>query len=247
VVVNRAFARRYLAGGALGAQLPMSLGYGDDPRQATVIGVVDDVRYVMPGQAVHPEMYYSFRQLHGTLPVPVVTVVARPTGDASGLAAALRSAIGEVDRGLAPDSVMWLGQRIVARLVQPRLYATLVGMFAFLALVIAAVGLFGVLSYTVAQRSRELALRAALGAAPSELLRLVLRQGLAAAGAGVGAGALGSLVLARSISALVPGVGGADALTSLGATSLLLAAAVVACAAPARRAARLDPLRALRG
>jgi len=245
-IVNRAFARRYLPSGALGAQLPMALGYGNDPRYAAVVGVVDDVRYVTATEPARPEIYYCFRQLQGRLPVPVVTVVARASGDTLVPAAALRWAIASADPALAPDSIVRLGDRIVTSLARPRLYAILVGAFASLALAIAAVGLFGVLSYTVAQRTRELAVRAAVGAGPSDLLRLVLRQGLAVCAAGLAVGTLCGVLLSRSLSALWTGVAGTDALAFVAAPSVLLAVAAAASALPAARAARVDVMQALR-
>ena len=131
-------------------------------------------------------------------------------------------------------------------LARPRLYAALVGSFAFVALAVTGVGLFGVLSYTVAQRTRELALRAALGARRRDLVSLVLRQGLGVAVIGIGAGLAASSWLATFVATLLYGVDPADATTYVSVPLVLLAVATAACIVPALRAARLDPIRALR-
>src|SRR5206468_6605734 len=126
------------------------------------------------------------------------------------------------------------------------LYAILLGGFAVFALVVAAVGLFGVLSYGVAQRSRELAVRTALGARPVDIVRLVLGHTLAVTGVGLAAGLLGSLALTRAIGSLLYGITPHDGITYVGVSMILIVVAAAASFGPARRAARLDPLRALR-
>jgi len=246
VVVNRAFARRYLDDSPLDERLPMGLGYGDTQVDAAVVGVVDDVRYPTAGDTSQPEMYYSYRQLGGRLTVPVVTLIVRTSGDPAALAPVLRTVIRDADRGLVPDAVMTLEDRMMRSLARPRLYAVLLGTFAALAVAVAAVGLFGVLSYSVAQRSRELAVRSALGARRLDIVTLVLRQGLAVTIAGLVAGLLGSLALTRSIETLLYGVTTHDAVTYVVVPALLLLVAAVACLFPARDAARVDPWRALR-
>jgi predicted permease len=246
VVVNRTFARRYLGSSPLGAQLPMGVGYEMDGREATVIGVVDDVRYLTSVEPPPPEMYFSYRQLNGRVKVPVVTFLLRSEGDTAWLASAIRLAIRQADARLVADAVMRMDDRVMRGLARPRLYAILLGSFAVLALLIAAVGLFGVLSYVVAQRSREFALRTALGARPLDILRLVLQQGIAATGTGIAAGLVVAVALTRSIAALLYGVTPYDGLTFVTVPAAVLLVAAGACAAPALRAARLHPMSALR-
>lgn len=248
VIVNRTFAQRYLGDAPLGVRLPMA-GYSPtgESVESTVIGVVDDVRYLTAGPVSQPELYYSHRQLAGRLPVPVVTLLVRTSDDPAPLAQAIRTAIREADASLAPDAVRTLEERLMTTLARPRLYAVLLGGFAAFALAIAAVGLFGVLSYTVAQRSRELALRTALGARQVDIVSLVLRQGLAVTAAGLIAGVTGSLWLTRAIATQLYGVTTNDALTYAVVPVVLAVVAALACFAPARRAARLDPLTVLRG
>jgi putative ABC transport system permease protein len=249
VIVNRAFAQRYLGDAPLGVRLPMagySLATGESV-ESTVIGVVDDVRYLTAGTVSQPELYYSHRQFARRLRVPVVTLLVRTSNDPAPLAEAIRSAIREADAGLAPDAVRTLEERLMTTLARPRLYAVLLGGFAAFALAIAAVGLFGVLSYTVAQRSRELALRSALGARQVDIVSLVVRQGLAVTAAGLIAGMTGSLWLTRAIATQLYGVTTHDAVTYAVVPVVLSIVAALACFAPARRAARLDPLTVLRG
>jgi predicted permease len=245
-IVNRAFAQRYLGGTALEAKLPMALGHGGEDREATIVGVVDDVRYVTAHARSQPEIYYSYRQLGSGLDAAVVTLLVRAVGEPTGLAPALRTAVHGADPGLAPDLVMTMEDRVVTSLARPRLYAVVLGAFAFAALMVVTVGLFSVLSYTVAQRSRELAVRSALGARPVDLVRLVVGQGLAVTGAGLGLGLAASVALSRSMGALLYGVTPADIPTHAGVILTVASLAAAACAVPARRAARLEPARALR-
>jgi predicted permease len=245
-VVNRVFANRYLQGNALDAKVPMGLGYMDPDSDATIVGVVDDVRYLASNDSTQPELYYSYRQLKGRLIVPVVTLLVRTPGDPSGLAGALRSAVREADGTLVSEAVMTMEDRMLVGLARPRLYTILLGGFAAFALAIAGVGLFGVLSYSVAQRSREMAVRSALGASPAQILGMVVRQGLTIAGTGICVGIAAAVVLARSLATFLYGVTPHDAVTFVAVPVVLLAVAAMACVAPARRAARLDPLRVLR-
>jgi putative ABC transport system permease protein len=246
-IVNQAFARRYLRGAALGEEVPMGVGYMDSPTPARIVGVLDDVRYLSAADSTQPEIYYSFLQLQRRLPVPVVTMVLRTNGDPASLAPALRMAVAEIDSGLVPDAVSSLEARILTGLARPRLYAVLVGGFAFLALIVASVGLFGVLSYSVAQRRRELAVRSALGATRADIMRLVFRQGSLVAGVGVVAGLAVAATLTRSLATLLYGVTAYDLTTFVAVPLLLFAVSALACLLPARRAAQQDPLRALRG
>jgi predicted permease len=249
VVVNRAFARRYLGDSPLGLKLPVA-GFAPpdgEPPSSTVVGVVDDVRYVTSATVSQPELYYSHRQLGRRLPVQTVTLLARTSGNPARIAGAVRSAARETDERLVADAVMPLEQRLLTTLARPRLYASLLAGFAACALIIAGVGLFGVLSYFISQRSRELAVRAALGARRVDIFRLVLRQGLGAAVLGVAAGLLASAWLTGLVSAQLYGVTRHDAFTFVAAPLVILVSAVIACVFPALRAARLDPLRVLRG
>ena len=248
VVVNQAFARRYLGESPLGWKMPVA-GYGSGDGQqleATVIGVVGDVRYVTAADSSQPEVYCSYRQMEGRLPVQTVTLLASAPSAALDTAT-LRSFLREADDRLVAEAVMPLEQRMLTTLARPRLYAVLLAAFAGFALVIAGVGLFGVLSYSVSQRSRELAIRTALGARRLDIFRLVLLQGLVVTLAGLAVGLVASTWLTRELATQLYGVTPHDPLTFVVVPLVLLCASALACVVPARRAARLDPLRVLRG
>jgi putative ABC transport system permease protein len=178
--------------------------------------------------------------------VVTVTLLARTGGEWRLSAAALRMAAREADPRLIADRVLPLEERVLTMLARPRLYAVVLGMFAACTLVIAGVGLVGVLSYSVSLRARELAIRAALGAGQADLLRLVLRQGLVVTAAGICVGLVASLWLMRALSSQLYGITSHDPVTFLLVPLFLLAAGVAACLAPALRAATLDAQTVLR-
>jgi predicted permease len=245
-IVNRSFAQRYLGDAALGATLPMGAGYQNAGTDATIVGVVDDVRYMSSAESTHPEIYYSYLQLHRRVLMPVLTLMVRTAGNPEDLVSTLRAAVRGADAGMAPDSIFTMEERMLRYLARPRLYAVVLGGFAAFSVIVAGVGLFGVLSYVVSQRSRELALRMALGAQQMDVIRLVFRQGMVITVIGLGAGLLASFALSRFIAAMLYGVTPYDAITYLVVPIVLLSVAAAACFAPALRAARLDPIRLLK-
>jgi putative ABC transport system permease protein len=245
-VVNQAFARRYLGNAAIGATLPMGVGYQDPTVQATIIGVVDDIRYITSTTVSMPELYYSYRQFNRRLPVPSVTFLVRTSGDPRALTTDLRTAIREADGALVPDAIATMADRILTGLARPRLYLILFGGFAAIALIVVCVGLFAVLSQTVAQRSREIAVRAALGARPLDILGLVARQGLAITTMGLVVGIAAAAALAQSMASFLYGVTPHDRLTYALVSLLILGVAAIACLGPSLRAIRVDPVRVLR-
>ena len=249
VVVNRAFARRYLPDAPLGARLP-AIAYApphEKAAEAIVIGVVNDTRYVTDGDTSQPEMFFSYRQMGGRLPVQTITLLVRAPGGSGSAAIALRAAVREADERLVPDLVVPLERRLLMTLAQPRLYATLLAGFATVALVIAAVGLFGLVSYTISLRSRELAIRSALGASRVDIFRVVLGQGLTVILAGLAVGLIASTWVTGLLREQLYGIAPHDPLTFAVVPLLLMAVGAAACLTAARRAANLDPLSVLRG
>ena len=249
VVVNQSFARRYLGDSWIGSKLPVA-GYATkgDNVTATVVGVLEDVRYVSAqDQASQPEMFYSYRQMAGRLPVQTITLLVRTSGDPAAITSRLQSVIREADDRLVADVILPLEQRLLTTLARPRLYSVLLASFAGFALLTATIGLFGLLSYSVSQRSRELALRAALGANRQRILLLMLRQGLTLTVVGLAAGMLASIWLTGLLSTQLYGVAPHDPFTFICVPVLLLAIGALACLLPAWRAATIDPVRILRG
>ncbi len=245
-IVNRSFARRYLNDSALGAMVPMGVGFENGDAKATIVGIVDDVRYLSPTEPTQPELYYSYLQLHGRMVTPTINLVVHTAGNPSEFVPELRKAARAVDKSLVPDAISTMEERMVRGLARPRLYAVLLGGFAIFALIVAGVGLFGVLSYLVTQRSRELALRSALGARQIDLVRQVLGHGMTVTSAGLVAGLFASAMLVRFITAMLYGVTTHDPITYLAVPALVLVVAAIACLAPALRASRVDPIRLLK-
>lgn len=244
VVVNKAFVQAYLPGDGLGVRLPIGLSEGADDWE--VVGVVGDIHPRVGGEPPRPEVFVSMAQRSGGLEFASPSLVIRTAGDPAALAPMVRQVAADAHPAIVVEALMSMEDRLRVGLAEPRLYSVLVGGFALLALVIASTGLFGVVSYTVTRRTRELGIRAALGATPGGLLRLVLWQGLAvtAIGAAIGlalAAAGGSL-----IAGLVFAVSTRDPLTFVLVPLVLVVITTVACLVPARRASKTDPLTALK-
>ena len=244
VVVNREFARRYLDNKALGAKLPLPLH--DGRNEWEIVGVVDDARTRSVLEGAQPELFVCLCQLPSGLVGADPLIAVRTRADAVRFAPSLRQAIREVDSSIALDAMLTMDQRLMGNLARPRLYAVVLAGFATFALLIAGVGLFGVLSYSVAQRAREIGVRSALGARPTDIIGLVVREGLVITVAGLTLGMIVSALLARSMSAFLFGIVPHDTATFVAVPVVLLAVAALACAMPARRASRLDPLQVLK-
>lgn len=244
LIVNRAFAERYLGGTQpVGLRLPVSLY---DKSDWTVIGIVDNVRMrASLDDPANPEMFIVHSEVpEGIAYAPVLVV--RTAGDPVRLMADLRRIVSGEEPAATLESIMTMEQRVMGSLARPRLYAFVLVGFALFALAIAAVGLFGVLSYSVAQRSKELGVRAALGARPAQLVGLVLREGLLITVIGLIAGIVAAALAARGMASVLFGVAPLDPWTFVIVPVALMAVSVMACVIPARRAATLDPLSVLR-
>ena len=171
--------------------------------------------------------------------------VRSPMGEAA-LMGTLRGAINEIDKDVPVYRIRTLPDYLSQSIAQPRLNAMLVGLFALIALLLAAAGIFGVMSYSVTQRTQEIGIRLALGAQRYDVLRLIIFQGMRFVGAGVVLGLIGVFVCTRLLQSLLFGVGATDLPTMLAVTLILTAVAFIACLLPARRATLVDPIRALR-
>jgi putative ABC transport system permease protein len=244
MLVNRRLAEQFWPGeDPIGKRL--KIGPLDAPGPwLTVVGVVGDVRQTgLYEQKL--EFYVPYAQERRSFMAPRDLVV-RTQRDATSLAAAVREAVWAVDKDQPVSNVRTMDQVFSAAISQERFQALLLGMFAALALVLACVGLYGVISYTVVQRTHEIGVRVALGAQPRDVLGLVIRQGMLLTLAGLVVGIGAGTFLTRVLSDMLFGVTPRDPLTFVGVPVLLLLVAFLACWIPARRATRIDPLIALR-
>ena len=251
VLINETLARRYFPNEdpigqrlKMGASLPPvgATNAWGLPQWSTIVGVVRDVKSLHPQPEAVPEVYQSYWQW----PMQNPTLLIRTTTEPAMLAQAVGRETKAVIPNLPPPVVRTMDDLLSETVAEPRLQTGLVSVFAGLALLLAAVGLYGVLAYAVTQRTHEIGVRLALGAQKRNVLSLVIGHGMRLALAGLCLGLLCALALTRALSSLLYGVKPADPLTFAAVSLLLVAIALLACWLPARRAAKLDPLVALR-
>ncbi len=241
VLINESMARHYWteqadAGQPLGSRLRF---YG---RTWTVVGIVGDVKDGPAAARAEPAVFIPVLQW----PMRSVAVALRTEGDPLRLAEPLRQTVAGLDPGLPIADVRTLADVAAANTADARFTVWLVGLFAAVALALAVVGLYGLMSYLVGQRTREIAVRMALGAGRSHVLRLVVGEGVVLAAVGLGLGLVASLAFARLMATLLYGVAPFDPATLVGVAAVLLLVAGAACYLPARRAAAVEPMRAMR-
>ena len=243
VVINDVMARQVFPGeDPVGRRLQL----GDfDPRApwGTIVGVVGDVKYSGLDQAPRPTMYTPYVQDSWW---PAMYLVVRSRLEPAALARAVRAEVAALDTEVPVARVHTMRELLGESVDAPRFRTTLLGLFAAAALVLAVVGIYGILSYTVGQRTQEIGIRMAMGARGRDVLALVLRQGMALAGLGIGLGLAGAFAVSRALAGLLYGVRPGDPATLAAVGLLMGVVALVACALPARRAARVDPMVALR-
>jgi putative ABC transport system permease protein len=247
-VINQALARRYFADqDPIGQRLLIQEIVQGKPQLGPeipweVVCVIADERTSSLDGTVRPGVYVPIEQSPSTF----VSIVVRSAVEPASLSRAITQAVHEIDRNQAVTDVRTLEQIKSASAASTRLRTTLLAVFAALALLLSAIGIYGVISYTVAQRTHEIGVRAALGAPAVALLRMVIVNGMTLAGVGLALGLAGALGLTRLLGSLLFGVGARDPVTLAGSAVILAAVAFVACYLPARRAAAMDPLVALR-
>jgi putative ABC transport system permease protein len=244
VIINQTMARRLWPGESpLGKRITFDDVTAPEPEWLTIVGVVGDVRNKDLGEEPGMQAYWPQLQT----PISSAVLLVRTSGrEPASLAAALREAVAATDRDLPIDQVRTLEEVIASGLAQSRFKSVLLGLFAGLALVLAAVGVYGVISYSVAQRTHEIGIRMALGAHRGQVLRMVVRQGMGLVGAGVLAGLVLAWFAVRLLTDQVYGISPSDPATFALVPLVLLAVALLANYLPARRATRVDPLEALR-
>jgi putative ABC transport system permease protein len=262
IVINRTLARQFF-----GAASPIGQvidWYSNNPAktdvsQARVVGVVDDVRNTKPDREVVPEVFVDYRQLlavqqrwgdsarqQSEAAIGFLSFAVRTSGDPAAAAPAVSAAIRAVDPNAGIESMLPMARLVASNLARQRFYAVLLSLFAGVAALLAAIGVYGVLAYAVVQRTREIGIRMALGARRAQVLTLVLRTGAVLAAVGIGAGLAVAAMGTRLLQGLLFGVTPLDPLTF---ASVLILFGVVTMAAsylPARRAMGVDPMAALR-
>lgn len=247
MIVSASTARQFFGTrDPIGRAVPLPILTGQPGRMAsapvTVVGVVDDVKYSGIERPADAVIYRPFAQQ----PWPSLYIVMRTAASAPGLASAVRRELAAVDPGIGVQAIDTLDGLIANAVAQPRFRAMVLIGLATLAIALAAIGLYGVVSYTAAQRTTEIGIRMAVGADQRDVIRLVLREGLVMAAAGIVAGAIAARALTGTIVSLLYGIQPTDTVSYVGGAALLMILTMVASYVPARRASRIDPLAALR-
>jgi putative ABC transport system permease protein len=241
-VISASLANRYFPGeNPLGMRIRVG---GEDSTRSwmTIVGVVNDVHYNWINKEDLPTIYGSFRQA----PPYYTTIVLRTPGNPLQFVSAVRSQVAAIDPNLPLYNIKPMDRLITESIIGIAYVAAMMAVLGVIALVLASVGVFGVMSYSVSERAHEIGIRMSMGAQTNDILRMVLRSGMTLTVLGLGIGLPIAFVLARALAALLFGVEAADPFSFIGLPLLLAGVAALACYLPARRAARLDPLKALR-
>ncbi|HEV2668478.1 MAG TPA: FtsX-like permease family protein, partial [Blastocatellia bacterium] len=241
-IINETMARRFFPSeDPIGKRMHM----GDERRPSLwqIVGVVGDVKYNGLADETQPAVYQPLIQaITGNVFLSVKTEAADPLG----LVAAVRNEIRSLDRELPVARVRTLEQHFATAVAQPRFRTTLIAIFAALALILASIGVYGVISYSVTQRTHEIGVRVALGARSRDVLSLIVKRGMTLTLIGLGVGLSASFALTRMMKTLLFDVSSGDPLTFIVISLLLTFVALLACFVPARRATKVDPVVALR-
>jgi putative ABC transport system permease protein len=239
VIINDTLAEQLWPGqNAVGKRL--RVGYEKKDRE--IVGVVGSIKQTTLEAQPRPAMYLP----HLQAPTPGLTLLVRTRGEPLVMAAAVREQVRAIDKDVPVTQVQTMEKVLGASVAQPRFSMLLVGLFAALALILSAVGIYGVMAYAVSRRAHEIGVRMALGAGASQVLKLVLKDGMTLAFAGIAVGLLGAFALTRLMASLLFGIGAKDPVTFVSVAAFLAFVAFIACYIPARRATKVDPLIALR-
>ena len=237
IIVNQRFGDRFWPG-----QDPVGKRVHTAGRDRTIVGVVATAKYFSLGEAPRPFMYLPLGQFHRT----ALVIHVRTAGDPAQFASRLRAEVAAMDPDLPLSDVRTMNNFLGVALFPARIVGAVLGVFGLLGLLLAAVGMYGVMSYSVSQRTREIGIRMAIGAARREVIGLVMRQGMTLVVLGAAIGVAGALVAARLLRGILYGSGGVDLLAFTAIPAVLLSVAMIAIWIPARRAATVDPITALR-
>ncbi|HMJ06507.1 MAG TPA: FtsX-like permease family protein, partial [Chthoniobacterales bacterium] len=245
VIVNERFANKYFPGqNVIGKRITPGFSADDgDPKMREIIGVVGNVKHLSLRKEETPEMYLPDTQI----PFNIMTLVVRTNvSDPAALTTAIRGALSNIDPNLPLTSVRVFDEYISRSLARPRFNALLLSIFAGTALLLTAIGIYGVMAYSVAQRTNEIGIRIALGAAQGSIFRLVVGQAMTLVAISVVLGVTGAFAATRLLNSLLYGVGAADPVTFIGIVILVSVVAFLAAWLPARRASNVNPIVALR-
>jgi putative ABC transport system permease protein len=256
VILNERAAHEYWPGESpIGKRIVIPESSSDQPNWITVIGVVANAKQEDWASDPYPEMYLAALQAPDFLGegtggigahMTYITLVVRGDGNPANLAPAVRQTVWSFDPNLPISQVLTMDQAVADATAQPRFEMLLLGLFGVIALILAAVGIYGVMNYAVSRRTREIGIRISLGASRGEVLRMVIRQAMAQAVIGTAAGVAGAVLLSKLMTKMLYGVQPTDPITFAGVTVVLGLAALLATGAPARKAARIEPITALR-
>jgi putative ABC transport system permease protein len=245
IIVTESFARQYFPGeNAIGKRIKPGISTYDDDKSVMreIIGVVADVR----NRALNSEPKPAYYMPQSQVPFTQLIVVVKSSNDPHSLISSVNHEVRSMDQELPVFSIKTMEEYISASVAAPRFNTTLLSIFAAVALVLTIIGLYGVMSYSVAQRTNEIGIRMALGAQTRDVLALIVKQGVMLVLIGLGLGMVGALALTRLLATLLFGVTAKDPMTFISIAALLSLVALLACFIPAWRATRVDPLEALR-
>ncbi|MFI5125736.1 MAG: FtsX-like permease family protein, partial [Candidatus Acidiferrales bacterium] len=243
-IVNQAFAEKFFGhANPIGKRIWTNLDKNKKPKWGQVVGEIGNTRDLTTKEAPEPEFFAAYNQAERAA---AISLVVRTKAEPLGVVSAIQDRIWSLDKAQPVEDIKSMDQMVASANAAPRFQTFLLGIFGALGLLLAVVGIYGVISYSVSQRTHEIGIRMALGAEPRQVLRLVLMQGLKLALMGVAIGVAASLALTRLMASLLFGVSATDPVTFGGVAIVLTLVALAACYVPARRAMKVDPMVALR-